>query len=515
MLHPVPPIEEFQRVLEGGCDALLINPPYPRRFGGGLVPPIGLCYLAASLREAGSKPIIVDLAPHFPDYGREDAAIVREIVRHLIGKLRAKPPLLIGVGPLVTANLRSSHDIIEVCRKETSSLVITGGPLCSAPGISSVSKHYLDVDLFVAGDGEAPLVSIWQGLTRQSSSFSSPGIGCPGQPEPPPFREHNLDLLPLPARDLLRSDLYKCSARRDMGEARMTAAFLSRGCPYSCSFCAAPLSSGKSIRRLSSARITQELSACDRAGIEHIVFYDDCLFVKAPSLNHRVLSFAESIAAARWNGTFQLELRCDAVSSLSDEALNALINVGCRQINMGIEKGHVAGLERLRKRLSPETAREACEKIANSGLRAAGTFIIGGPGERKSEMEATIDFALSLPLDFAQFNPMAVYPGTTLFDEMFSSSSDWLSLCLDDELSPLGDILWRSEETPLNIVLDSVEYAYTHFYTDERLERVLSRLPGSEREGVTQTYYVLSKDRARSWRERNLSEDAPLEPLTC
>jgi hypothetical protein len=36
--------------------------------------------------------------------------------------------------------------IIGVCREETSSIIVIGGPLCSAPGISHVSKHYLDAE---------------------------------------------------------------------------------------------------------------------------------------------------------------------------------------------------------------------------------------------------------------------------------------------------------------------------------------------------------------------------------
>lgn len=514
-MDPRPLLEEFARVFNGGCDALLINPPYPRRFGGGVVPPIGLSYLAASLRETGARPAIVDLAPYFPEYKQLDQDAVKETVRHLLRELNAKPPILIGVGPLVTANLRSSRDIIEVCREETSSIIVIGGPLCSAPGISHVSQQYLDADLFVAGDGEAPLVSIWQDLTEKGSNFANPGIGFPGQAEPAPFREHNLDSLPLPARDLLSGDLYKCSARRDVGNARMTAAFLSRGCPYSCSFCAAPLSSGKSIRRLSSARVTQEVSACGRAGIEHIVFYDDCLFVRAPSLNQSVLKFAESVNAAGWAGTFQLELRCDAVTALSDQALKALISVGCRQINMGIEKGHAAALQKLRKQLSPETAREACDKLVGSGFRAAGTFILGGPDEQPEDIEATIDFALSLPLDFAHFNPMAVYPGTALFQQMFNSNTDWLPLCLDAEMAPLGDILWRSESTSLNTILAAVEDAYSRFYNQARLERTLARVPELERETVRETYGVLLKDRARSWKDRVPQEAATVGALTC
>src|ERR1051326_3850483 len=114
-----PLLEEFARVADGGCDALLINPPYTRRFGGGVVPPIGLCYLAASLREAGARPVIVDLAPHFPKYDKAEQDLAKEVVRYFLGRFGDKPPLLIGVGPLVTATLRSTHDIVGICRQET------------------------------------------------------------------------------------------------------------------------------------------------------------------------------------------------------------------------------------------------------------------------------------------------------------------------------------------------------------------------------------------------------------
>jgi hypothetical protein len=83
------------------------------------------------------------------------------------------------------------------------------------------------------------------------------------------------------------------------------------------------------VRHLSPARITQEVRSCAQAGFEHIVFYDDCIFAASHQLDAEVMEFAEAVAAANWAGTFQLELRCDAVVELSDRALADLIAVGC------------------------------------------------------------------------------------------------------------------------------------------------------------------------------------------
>jgi len=176
-----------------GCDVLLINPPYPRRFGGGIVPPIGLCYLAAALRRIGVVPQILDLAVALPEYRFADGEKTVQLVRTYLRRYRRNPPKLIGVGPVVTATLRAVRQIVTACRTEVASKVIVGGPLCSVPGISAVARDYLGVDAYVAGDGESPISEVWK-VVASSTDFVAdiPGVGLPGGKEPPPHRELDL-----------------------------------------------------------------------------------------------------------------------------------------------------------------------------------------------------------------------------------------------------------------------------------------------------------------------------------
>lgn len=498
-------MEDFLRSLNGGgCDALLVNPPYVRRHGGGAVPPVGLCYLAAALRSVGATPTILDLAAAHPDFAYHSGSALLESIQTI---LSAIPPTvrLIGIGPLVTATLRSTQQIVAACRKVTSCPIILGGPLCAVPGFSGVNNRYTKADAYVAGDGETPIARVWERLSHSAwVSEGIPGLTVRGRPESAAFRERDLDVLGIPAWDLLPNAHYKASARRNTGSSRTTAAFLSRGCPYSCSFCAAPLASGKVVRRLSPARISDHVAACAAAGFDDLIFYDDCLFIKSPRLNDSVASFSEALIASGWNGTFQLELRCDAVVSLSDEALNDLKRAGCRQINMGIEKGDAQQLLQLRKKLTPEIARQACERLDQTGIRAAGTFIIGGIGEGKDHIQKTIQFAVSLPLDFAQFNPLAIYPGTALYDEVFGCplGDSWLDHCLNPVLAPIGDILWRSNDTPLEHIIDAIARAYTEFYSADRKNRVLNKVSLAERASIAEAFHLLANERALSWTNR-------------
>jgi hypothetical protein len=241
------------------------------------------------------------------------------------------------------------------------------------------------------------------------------------------------------------------------------------------------------------------LADISRLGYDHIVFYDDCLFIRSPHLDTRVLEFASAVKDAPWRGTFQLELRCDAVVALSNTAIEALQAAGCIQINMGIEKAHVDQLALLHKRLSPEIASAAVERLRDTRIRAAGTFILGGPGESRSDVEQTIEFAVSSGLDFAHFNPLAIYPGTQLFSDVYGTATNWLDLCLDPTLAPHGDILWTGSRLPMAELVALLADAYRRFYTTDRLTRLAAKLDAGTVATLADAYTVLRDNRATSW----------------
>ena len=479
-------------------DVLLINPPYAQRYGSGIVPPMGLAYIAAYLRQNNVKVVIADLAAEFQTHDLPDSTDVANVTERVLQSLENTPDL-VGIGPIVTANLSSAHTIAEICRQACPAPIFVGGPLCAVPGFQRVAAEYLNVDGYVCGDGERPMGDIWRRLTTGETFTGVEGLGLPTSTEHPvAYREADLDVLPIPARDLL-GEQYRMSARRTVGSTKATSAFLSRGCPYSCSFCSAPLSSGRRIRRFSHERITKEIASCANLGYQSIVFYDDCLFVASRDLDNKVQSFTSAIAESEWRGTYQLELRCDAVLAMSQTSLDLLNQSGCRQINMGIEKGHKAQLDLMRKRLTPEIAAAACARVKSSGIRAAGTFILGGIGELPDDLQSTVEFACGLDLDFAQFNPLAVYPGTLLFQQLYPDTEDWLSLCLDGSIAPFGDILWRSVDVPLREIADALHFAYESFYSDDRLERAVQKSPREEHQMIRESYWRLRNSRALSW----------------
>ena len=113
-----------------------------------------------------------------------------------------------------------------------------------------------------------------------------------------------------------------------------------------------------------------------------------------------------------------------------------------------------------------------------------------GVGNSLDPQDGSRGFALASDLDFAHFNPLALHPGTKLFESEFGKKADgtWVDLVLDPGVAPYGDILWRSENLPLDVILRHVRRAYAAFYCGDRLARVLQALPSPEVPRVEAAY---------------------------
>ena len=65
--------------------------------------------------------------------------------------------------------------------------------------------------------------------------------------------------------------------------------------------------------------------------------------------------------------------------------------------------------------------------FSRSGIETAGFFMVGYPGETHETIEATLAWALKLPLNEISFTTPFPLPGTKLFDKVYGlqADADW------------------------------------------------------------------------------------------
>lgn len=273
------------------------------------------------------------------------------------------------------------------------------------------------IDAVVRGEPEGPLAALAaRGLEAVSSipglSHRDPETGRIAHT--PPAAPLAPEAIPAPAWHLLDPRAYRLPLK---GRPFLMTAPI-RGCPYRCTFCTAPLYYGRRLRKRPVAHVLDEIAANAAAhGVRDVFVWADTFTAD----RGYVTGFCEGLLERRLDVAWTCNSRVDTV----DRALLALMRrAGCWMVSFGLESGNQAVLDRSHKGITVERSRQAVREAHEAGLRVSGHFMLGLPGETPSSMAETVDLALALPLDIAQFYAASPFPGTRLYDE--AQEAGWL-----------------------------------------------------------------------------------------
>jgi len=479
--------------MEKSVDILLIHPPYHRKLGSGIVPPIGLAYLTSSLRKAGFRCELLDCAPYFNSL---DKLTIENLKKWLQRKLAmTRPQLAIGIGPCTTSAIRSIVAIADTCKETYPHLpLIFGGPLSLIPHQEWLFFDWLNAFAVIKGDGEYPLSSILTQLRQGEISLDIPGVQTSENQHVEPYFVENLDILPPPSYDKFKMNYYRPSIRRDLFVYPFVPVVGSRGCPYHCNFCI----SGHLIkyRRHSFEYVAKVVKILRKDyRIRSVIFYDDCLFPSGSKINDEIRLFAELLNQSAPDVLWQIEIRPDVFSKISVDTFKYIFACGCRQLNIGFEKASSSQQNLLSKSFDTEEVKETCQLVAKfcPEMRITGTFILGGPQETKESILETIQFSVQLDLLFAHYYPMELYPGTPIYRFVFGENNrGWFDKIMNDKL-PWGEIIYEDEDFPIAQLMDLISFAYRCFYRRQEWKEKAKRHLGRNYKKVQK--YV------KSWRE--------------
>jgi len=235
-----------------------------------------------------------------------------------------------------------------------------------------------------------------------------------------------------------------------------------RGCPFRCSFCTAPIYYGKNLRKRPVQNVIAEMkNNIERHGIREFFIWADTFTADRAY----VQQFCREIIDAGLRITWTCNSRVDTVDS---ETLGLMKKAGLWMISYGLESGNDGILEGIKKKITVAASRKAVRMAHDMGIKTAGHFIFGFPGETFKTMEETLRFAMELPLDIAQFYAAAPFPGTSLYDEALRRG--WLKIGKIGDSSLFSSPLSQNEavlelpDLPSTEVNSFRRRAYRKFY---------------------------------------------------
>ncbi|MFP4596842.1 MAG: radical SAM protein [Persicimonas sp.] len=287
--------------------------------------------------------------------------------------------------------------------------LITGGYHVSALP-EDVIFDQTPFDAVIPGEGEVPTRRICESLLA--------GEGIEHVIWPKGVVEE-LDSLPPYRWELL--DRYWPRAH-DIG--RKFQIYLSRGCPYHCTFCMERSKSGYKWRSYSAERAVDELERLSEFTdlSRWIVNLADPLFGFKRSWRREVLNgILERGLLPRqyWTLTRSDDLHDEDVELLAKARFS---------IGIGMEAGSPDMLELMQKARRPDKYLDAQRRLARlsrkHGMNWAGNIIIGHPGETRESMRQTRDFVYELfasakdTCGWVSLDPFRLYPGSHVHEVM-------------------------------------------------------------------------------------------------
>lgn len=397
--------------------------------------PLGVLYIAGVLKQHGTDVSVLD--------ADIDGLTVDEIVERILNW----EPDLVGFS-LMTPQLITALEA-SVRLKEARP------DLCIVLGGAHIDSTHEDVfsmadcfDFAVYGEGELTMLEVVQNIQqygRENLSQCLAGVANviykdeAGQivhnPSRPFLRE--LDVLPSVDYDMI--DISKYSIPTMSGR-YVISMMLSRGCPFKCTFCDAPITMGKQLRFWSIPRVIEDIRHnVEKYGCRNFVFKDSTFTA------HK--KWAEQFCDALIASDLNIQWRCNTrVNLVPPPLLEKMKKAGCYVINFGVESGHPQILKNIQKEVNIEAVYDAHRRCRELGIRTYATFLVGNPGETEETAKATIDVASGIRPSLAMFFVCTAYPGTPLYEQALQEGIVeprwWASQAWDPRKNSAFQVRW-------------------------------------------------------------------------
>ncbi len=377
-----------------------------QRMGIRLGLPLGLLYVAGAARKAGHEVEIFDtLSPDHGDvvfYG-EDGLIRHGLPEDRIREeIRRRRPQVVGIGNRFSMHFAHAARTAQLVKEvDPGILVVLGGNHASAIGDKVIQDH-LEFDVCVQGEGEEVVPDLLTALGEGRGLDEVPGIVYrkDGQLKRNPRRPfiQELDDLPFPAYDLVNMETYLHPERagkdiwgpRPSSLPRSVSMVTTRGCPFSCTFCAAHIHMGKKMRVHSVKNVVDHMEMLVRKhDVRHFHMEDDNFTYDQQRIMDLVGEIKRRIPHVTWdtpNG-----VRADMMSR---ELVFRMKEGGCTLLAIGVESGSQRVVRKvIRKSLDLGDVERVAAAAQDAGLACTAFYLGGFPGETKADIQQTLRYA--------------------------------------------------------------------------------------------------------------------------
>jgi len=201
---------------------------------------------------------------------------------------------------------------------------------------------------------------------------------------------------------------------------------ISRGCPYSCTFCCIHNFYRHRYRNRPIPEVIKELRSHEIKDRASIVFVVDDNFVVNPEY---VMALCDAIIQSGIKMLFKTQVRVDSVVN-HPKVFKKMADAGFLYLFLGFESFSDRTLKKLNKQIKFEEIKSSIKILHDLGYIIQANIILGADlDDTKKDLASAIKIAKTLDIDMMSFTLLTCFPGTQLMENVLRNnlllSKDW------------------------------------------------------------------------------------------
>jgi anaerobic magnesium-protoporphyrin IX monomethyl ester cyclase len=396
--------------------------------------PIGLAYVAASLRYTGYSIQVIDAFGEMPDHARRDGqfTILGLPDCEIMGRIHPDTAAIF-IFALNLTNHIAAKNITSILKQEFPKIpviILENTQAVTAYALRQVMSEFFEAgaDYVLTGEAEQRAVQLLKILADPNKNNllkNIDGLGTKDYFSTPGGFIQNLDELPFPAWDLFPLENYwnLRYAHGPQSTARYLPLLTSRGCPYPCRFCVVPATNQHKWRPRSAGNVVDEIEyyvTRYRVNEFHIEDLDPTISDK------RIREIANEILGRGLDIVWKIVAGTKVETIRDEETIDIMAKSGCRYISISPETGSPRVLKLMRKPFNLEHAVKMVNRMNQVGIRSQACFVLGFPGENEDDLQQTWELVQDLTkkgVDEIALFIITPVPGSEIFDKFDGYSS--------------------------------------------------------------------------------------------
>ena len=380
---------------------------WPKGYDPAYALPLPLGYLKSNIDNQKHQVTIIDCV--LDELNSTSQRLRQRILQH--------DPEVVGISSLSTM-ANETLEILNLVKTINSNIVtVVGGP--HATCVPAKVLSFPQVDFVFRGEAELSFETFLENLEGKPNWALVEGLCYKDNGDlmiTNTARIQDMDTVKIPDYDAMNiEDYIKIGYRLDSPVKRNAPILTTRGCPYQCTFCCAPIMNGNKIRKHSIPYLLEWVKYLYfEKRIKWINIIDDNFTFDFDYVfrfcNEVIKLGIDDLGFGTPNG-----IRLDRGNP---QLWKLMKSAGWRTLVVAPESGSDRVLQIMKKDIKPALVPQVVKDIKAAGLQVKGFFIIGFPGETTEDIKKTSSLIKKCKFDFLALSNFQPLPGTPIYQEL-------------------------------------------------------------------------------------------------